>query len=508
MKKNLITPFIRFKILALYYLCILVMGACDGNEAPTKEEYFLEISKTNLDFTAEADSTLIGITTTNNWYIENNSDWISISPMGGKGNSSITVSVSQNTTNKIRESYFRIAIDNEYKNIVVSQSPTDNDIEESNDVGNEESSVNLPQLTATDVFNITINAASFESSINGPDSYFIEEGFCIGTNTNPTLENSIVINYDSDIELGIYSDRFVGLKSNTTYYVRSYATNEKGTGYGPVSQFNTLASYKYTNITGATKGYFSINENSKVAFSQGNLQYQASSNTWRFAEHQYDIIGSENEKISPSYNGWIDLFGYGTSGYNGKNPYMSSLSGEEYTDIDIVGTNYDWGVYNKISNGGNTTRMWRTPTYSEWHYLIWYRTDAKALIGMATINNVKGVIILADNWSLPEGITFKSGMYTRYSNIYNENEWQKMESNGAVFFPAAGLRHGTEFEDDLGGGYHIANTMSTPKDGDWVDQKYITFIYTIQERYSPGSNFMDYYIALPTGASVRLVHDL
>lgn len=55
-----------------------------------------------------------------------------------------------------------------------------------------------------------------------------------------------------------------------------------------------------------------------AANSPGNLQYQASTGIWRFAEHQYDYIGSGNENISTSYSGWIDLFGWGTGRYNGQ----------------------------------------------------------------------------------------------------------------------------------------------------------------------------------------------
>ena len=40
------------------------------------------------------------------------------------------------------------------------------------------------------------------------------------------------------------------------------------------------------------QGYFSINANGQqVQFSQGNLQYRAATHTWRFAQHQYDVVG-------------------------------------------------------------------------------------------------------------------------------------------------------------------------------------------------------------------------
>ena len=46
---------------------------------------------------------------------------------------------------------------------------------------------------------------------------------------------------------------------------------------------------------GAIDGFVSIGENKRVVFSQGNLQYQASTDSWRFADEQYTLIGKDNE---------------------------------------------------------------------------------------------------------------------------------------------------------------------------------------------------------------------
>ncbi|MBR4498358.1 MAG: hypothetical protein IKP08_06750 [Bacteroidales bacterium] len=99
---------------------------------------------------------------------------------------------------------------------------------------------------------------------------------------------------------------------------------------------------------GAILAEFSVSDSTKVHFSQGNLQYQASSNTWRFAENQWDFVGdsidgtvyekgikSDNAKISSSYDGWIDLFGFGTSGYKGRMPYMTSTIYADYINCKI-----------------------------------------------------------------------------------------------------------------------------------------------------------------------------
>lgn len=48
------------------------------------------------------------------------------------------------------------------------------------------------------------------------------------------------------------------------------------------------------HFTGAISGLFSVGATQQVWFSQGNLQYRASTNTWRFAENQWDYVGTQN----------------------------------------------------------------------------------------------------------------------------------------------------------------------------------------------------------------------
>ena len=219
---------------------------------------------------------------------------------------------------------------------------------------------------------------------------------------------------------------------------------------------------------GVLPGSFSVSATQQVHFSQGNLQYQASTDTWRFAEHQYDYVGtqtaddygyyggnvsgSDNRNISSTYSGWIDLFGWGT----GDNPTLSSDNDSAY------GTFVDWGS-NPISNGGNTANRWRTLTQAEWEYLLNTRPGALSKKGTGNINGVGGLIILPDNWTLPpSGCTFICGISSSYSdwtrNSYTLSQWAQMETAGAVFLPAAGDRYRTEVSV-LGGHYWL----STPK---------------------------------------------
>lgn len=225
------------------------------------------------------------------------------------------------------------------------------------------------------------------------------------------------------------------------------------------------ANYVVPIEKGAIKAAFSVAEGKQVYFSQGNLQYQASTGVWRFATNQWETIGEGNANIAPDYDGWIDLFGWGTSGWNSGAvafmPYEITNEATNYFVGDLTGTNADWGVYNKIINGGNAVDMWRTLTYEEWQYLVSRRLNASEKRGVAVVNGVNGSILLPDNWVLPEGLTFQAGVATEqnsysYSEVnnYTLKQWMKMEDAGALFLPAGGyMEKGKIYLVGLTGGY-------------------------------------------------------
>lgn len=346
-------------------------------------------------------------------------------------------------------------------------------------------SIDVPTVTTAAASKISFTTVTLEGCVtNEHGATVTERGCCWSTKLNPTIDDNKKMNGTGT---GKFTVSLSSLAEGTTYYVRAYAINSAGISYGNSVSFTTKSS------VGAIKAAFSVSSSTQVYFSQGNLQYQASTGTWRFAEHQYDIIGSDNSNISSSYSGWIDLFGWGTSGYNGKNPYMTSTKYSDYGyGYNIAGTSYDWGVYNKISNGGNSAGMWRTLTQSEWSYLINSRANASSKKGVATVNDVTGLILLPDDWTLPDGLTFTSGASGDYAqNTYSASEWSKMEANGAVFLPAAGRRGGTGVGYVGSDGYYWSSSAN-----DSYDASYLYFY---------GSNVYTYGNYRSYGHSVRLV---
>ena len=241
-------------------------------------------------------------------------------------------------------------------------------------------------------------------------------------------------------------------------------------------------------------GLFSVSATQQVTFSPGNLQYQASTNTWRFADNQYDFIGEENKNISSTYNGWIDLFGWGTSGYdntvndpfavnyqpwstsiNRINQTTESYNSNEYnyygygpslfmSDKDLTGSSayYDWGVFNAISNGGGQAGMWRTLTSEEWNYILNTRNLAQDLRSQATVCGVHGYVLLPDDFTLPAGLSWTSQTNNWDTNTYDQQSWSAMEAVGAVFLPSVGYRWGGTVTDVGSKGHFWSTSYSNP----------------------------------------------
>lgn len=358
-----------------------------------------------------------------------------------------------------------------------------------------------PTVITNEVTNITGTSAKCGGNVTSDGGFPVtERGVCWSISQNPTINDS---HTNDGIGTGFFTSNIINLNGSTTYYLRAYATNSQGTSYGDQKTYQTL----YAPPVGSINGVFSISASQQVYFSKGNLQYQASTNTWRFAENQYDYAGSNNANISSSYNGWIDLFGWATSGWDCGNQFFYPYNYESESAAGF-GRSYgppcecnltgdykysDWGVFNRISNGGNETEMWQTLSLGEWYYLLNNRYNAAQKKSQGTVNEVHGLILLPDEWILPSGCSFYSQSNNWTTNNYTTETWSLMESAGAVFLPAAGVRDNKSvmFVNNSGHYWTTDYSYSTNQGGDlgFDDES----IYT--------HSYMRYY-----GLSVRLVH--
>ena len=434
-----------------------------------------------------------------------------------------------------------------------------------------------------------------QGTVTGEADNITERGFCwaLGSvTTTPTLANSHKA--EGGNTAGDFATMFGDSEPMTkdcVYYVRAYAKNASGVPYyGDPIPFATRKDYS-NDYNGRMPYAYSVASNRQVNFSSGNLQYRASTNTWRFAEYQFEYVGgtygyrygnvyangehpdatlngtaSNNNSISSSYDGWIDLFGWATSGYHNNSdshntyyrPYDSYYQANPHLDpiysdnesgygpsynmsgfmaLTGANANYDWGVNNNISNDGAFgSGEWRTMTCNgtdgEWDYLFKTRnavttypdnTTAVVRFIVAQINArrgdrcniINGIILFPDAYTWPVEVTnYPStmnfdGTPVQYANghQWTEAEWSLLEKNGAVLLPAAGYRN-----INAGGSVTVNYPLYeglyhsvTRASGSYTDA-YNVFFGSPMEGYFMQHTFL--YSIHGQGKSVRLVRNI
>ena len=192
---------------------------------------------------------------------------------------------------------------------------------------------------------------------------------------------------------------------------------------------------------------FSVSSTKKVRFSQGNLQATGTTSstptnggwTWGFATNQWDYIGDAvannaiNGNGTVSANGTIDLFKWSTP-----NTYYGIHNSQDINTYS--GAFRNWG---ELIVGN-----WYTLSNSEWQYLIGSSGNRhSSLYVKATVNGVHGLILFPDSWTNTSESDYQiDNFYINKPvipftdvNITSSDWTNKLEPNGAVFLPAAGV---------------------------------------------------------------------
>lgn len=198
-----------------------------------------------------------------------------------------------------------------------------------------------------------------------------DRGVCWSNSPNPTTAD-----FKNSLGAGtvIFSSALSGLTPNTTYYVRAYATNSAGTGYGNEISFITLESVG--NVTDADGNVYQtisigtqmwIKENLKTTkLSDGTPIALVADNTW-------------STITSPGF-GW----------YNN----------DAATYKDLFGGYYNWY---SVNTGKLCPAGWRVPSDADWATLFGY-------LGGTSVGGGKMKEAGTAHWASPNtGATNESG---------------------------------------------------------------------------------------------------
>jgi len=237
---------------------------------------------------------------------------------------------------------------------------------------------------------------------------------------------------------------------------------------------------------GALRGLFTVQDPDgkpssgdevQVRFSKGNLYYDGSA--FQFEANQYDyrhyngktgdaaVIGGISK---PTPAGHVGSFFWSRTA---SVAMASAYSDDSAAVNDIFFTNADPTTPKADFTANGAAGVWRTlsgGSSGECNYLLFIRKvlvggERKLPYGQGIVAGVRGLILLPDDWNGSVCPNFRYGA-SDYVNSFTSATtpaWSDMETAGAVFLPAAGVRVNNYIDNNLNNhGFYGLYWPSTP----------------------------------------------
>jgi uncharacterized protein (TIGR02145 family) len=210
----------------------------------------------------------------------------------------------------------------------------------------------VPILSTSPVSGIWVTTAQTNVTVKTTGGFpILSQGICWSTSANPTVEkDQKTVSYNKT-KSGEIVYNMTGLQSNTTYYVRAYATNKMGIGYGNEVTFVTESpsTEAVTDVDGNVYhtvkigGLIWLAENLKVIHYNDGTPINYRPESFKVPNPPYKF-----ENISST----LGLYAW----YN-----------NEASMKDTYGALYD---YNAALCGKLAPQGWHVSTYSDWEELV------------------------------------------------------------------------------------------------------------------------------------------
>lgn len=205
----------------------------------------------------------------------------------------------------------------------------------------------LPIVTTSDVTNITCTTATSGGKITFDGGLtIIDRGLCWGATEIPTLNNNY-ISLENEYKINPFSYTIRNLGTNSNYYVRAYATNSAGTGYGESREFFTKSpdpNYDPHSIIGTWNQYCTYSD-----FTGFVTTVLGSTFITEFTKDSIQIVRAmgiivSNYRFTISGNTLIEL--NETGGILTEYPFLMNITGDTLT-YDI-GNNNAGDYYSRL----------------------------------------------------------------------------------------------------------------------------------------------------------------
>lgn len=261
----------------------------------------------------------------------------------------------------------------------------------------------IPELTTTEVSDIATKSVTCGGIISTNGGAMItSKGVCWSVNKNPTIEDNKSI---SSSNTDNFTNIVQGLFHNTTYFIRAFASNSVGTGYGNEFFFITL-DFPYGSVN-------DIDGNTYKTIDIGSQTWMAENlKTTRYNDGTDITLITDNEN-------WSNMISEGYCWFN--NNEMAK---------EVFGALYNWEAVDtdKLCPPG-----WHVPTNDEWailtNYLGGIDSAGRKLkeIGTAWYPYNSGTINETGFSGLPGGLRNWNGEFG-YMYLYG-NWWSSTQYN-------------------------------------------------------------------------------
>lgn len=177
-----------------------------------------------------------------------------------------------------------------------------------------ENTVEVPEATTASVTEITDTTAQCGGTVTSDGGASVStRGVCWSTEGTPTVADDTTNNGTGT---GNFTSYITGLTANTTYYVRAYASNSEGTGYGNSVSFTTTM--EYAGGTGTVNDPFLIETAEQLnrigqdqSYWDKHFRQIADIDLSVYSGDEFNIIGIEaNGGVNFPFTGTFDGNGY------------------------------------------------------------------------------------------------------------------------------------------------------------------------------------------------------
>lgn len=243
--------------------------------------------------------------------------------------------------------------------------------------------MDVPSVTTNSVTNISNTVATCGGNVTSiGGSPVTARGVCWSTSQNPTVSNSHTTNGSG---MGGFTSNITGLSVGTTYFVRAYAINSAGIGYGNEVSFSTpvpdgSSCLGIATITDRDGNTYNTVKVGNQCWMKQNLR------TTKYADGTSIEQGSS---ASSNIAYWY---------YPNNNPSNKPTYGLLYNWKAVI-RNYSSSNNNPSGVQGVCPTGWHVPSYAEWDQLENYVSNQNQYLCNNTGTNIAKALAGTMSWS-------------------------------------------------------------------------------------------------------------